>query len=99
MIDNDIRQEIAELSEETVLFGGEDLMFGQAYDKSIIGLTADMRAVYDYDKMIQEYMADNDCGMEDAIEWIDYNTLRSIPYAGPMAPIVIIQKFNQEEII
>jgi len=26
---------------------------------------------------------------DDAEEWVDYNTLRSLPYMGPRAPIVI----------
>lgn len=30
----------------------------------------------------------DDAYME-AVEWVEYNTLRSLPYAGPMAPIVI----------
>lgn len=46
----------------------------QSYDKSLVGVTADRRAVYDYDMMVEEYMADNGCDAEDATEWIDYNT-------------------------
>ena len=40
-------------------------------------------------KMI-EYLIEND-GMsyEEAVEFIEYNTLRSIPYAGDKAPIIL----------
>lgn len=34
-------------------------------------------------------MEKNGCTAEEAMEWIDYNTMRALPYAGAMAPIVI----------
>ena len=53
------------------------------------GATHDGRIVYDYDKMV-EYLMNND-GWSDieAIEWIEYNVIRSIPYMGSDAPIVM----------
>lgn len=59
------------------------------YDNSIIGITADNRLVYSKDKMIKEYMQDEECDEEDAIEWLEYNTLRAIPYFGKQTPIVV----------
>ena len=72
--------------------GLEDSVFFENpnYDSAIIGYDAnDNRIIYDYDKMV-EYLMDSD-GMdyEDAVEFIDYNTIRSIPYAGSNAPIVL----------
>lgn len=60
-----------------------------AYDNSIVGITEDGRLVYDYDKMVEEFMNDENCQEIDAIEWIDYNTMRALPYFGEDAPIVI----------
>ena len=65
------------------------LFTNQAYDNSIIGFTDDGRAIYDYQKMVEELMQDDNCSMEDAMEWINYNTIRSIPYAGEHAPIIV----------
>ena len=31
---------------------------------------------------------------EDAIEWIEYNTIRSLPYAGENAPIVMYRLYE-----
>lgn len=59
------------------------------YDDSIVGITEDGRVVYDYEKMVEEFMNDENCPEEDAREWIDYNTLRAIPYMGEHAPIVL----------
>ena len=60
-----------------------------AYDNSIIGVTLDGRVIYDYDAMIQELMADESWDELDAIEWIDYNTIRALPYAGNKAPVIV----------
>lgn len=68
-----------------------------AYDKSIIGLTEDGRLVYDFDKMVKEFAEDEQCDELDAIEWLEYNTLRALPYMGERAPIVIMN--NVESIM
>ena len=71
------------LDEEAIVFDNP------SFDNAIIGTDQDGRAVYAYDLMIEELMSDEGWSEEDAIEWIEYNTLRVIPYAGNMAPIVI----------
>ena len=44
-----------------------------------MGLTDDDRLVYDYDKMIAAAIEENpDWTEEDATEWIDFNTLRTV---------------------
>ena len=73
----------AELPEDAIVFDN------MSYDGSIVGVTTDGRVVYDYDKMIEELMQDEGWSYEDAVEWIDYNTIRSIPYAGENAPIIM----------
>lgn len=71
------------------------LLKDESYDSALIGVTTDGRAVYSYRKMVDWYMEKNDCNEEDAMEWIDYNTIRSLPYAGEMAPI-IVNEFEEE---
>jgi hypothetical protein len=73
----------SELSEDTIVFDNP------SFDNSIIGVTTDGQAVYDYDKMVEELMRDDDISEQEAIDWIEYNTIRAIPYAGEMAPIVM----------
>ena len=48
---------------------------------------------YDYDKMVEWLMKKENFSQEDAIEWIDYNTIRALSYMGEKAPIVF---FNIE---
>ena len=73
----------SELPEEAIVFDN------MSYDNSIVGVTTDGRVVYDYDKMIDELMQDEEWSYEDAVEWIEYNTVRSLPYGGPGAPIIM----------
>lgn len=72
-----------ELCEESIVFDNP------SFDNSIIGITTDDRVVYDYDKMVEELMVDENISEQEAIDWIEYNTIRAIPYAGEMAPIVM----------
>ena len=71
--------------------GYEDVVIfeNESYDSALIGVTEDNRAVYSYKKMVQWCMEKNNCSEEDAMEWIDYNTIRSLPYAGEKSPIVV----------
>lgn len=68
-----------------------------AYDNSIIGVTIDDRVVYDYDMMVKELMEDEEMTCDEAMDWIDYNTIRSLPYAGPMAPIIMYRIYKGDD--
>lgn len=59
------------------------------YDDAFIGLTLDNRAVYDYDKMVECLMKEDDITYEEAVEFIEYNTIRALPYIGEKSPVVI----------
>ena len=60
-----------------------------AYDNSIIGQTFDGRAIYDVEAMAEELAADDEMTIEEAMDFIDYNAIRSLPYAGDKAPVVV----------
>lgn len=51
------------------------------YDSAIIGVSDDRRVVYDFDLMVQHLVETDGMTEEEAIEFIEYNTLRAIPYA------------------
>ena len=59
------------------------------YDSAIIGITENNQAVYDYEKMIEHLMQEDDMDYEEAVDFISYNTIRSLPYAGEGAPIIM----------
>lgn len=43
--------------------------------------------------MIEDLMKEEDLDYEDALEFIEYNTLRALPYMGDNAPIILDTKY------
>ena len=70
--------------ENSVVFENPD------YDSAIIGYDAnDNRIIYDFEKMVEHLMSADGMEYDEAVEFIEYNTLRAIPYAGHLSPIVL----------
>lgn len=69
--------------DEAVVFDGPD------FDEAIIGVTDDSRVVYDYNAMVRCLMQQDGFSEEEAIEFIEYNTIRALPYGGPTVPIIM----------
>ncbi|MBR5874694.1 MAG: hypothetical protein IKY90_08190 [Oscillospiraceae bacterium] len=69
----------------------EEIIYFENYDyaSALIGVSHDGRAVYDYDLMVEFLMKKEKFSYEEATDWIDYNTLRALPYFGEKAPIVV----------
>lgn len=44
-------------------------------DYAIVGTDQNGLLVYDYDRMIEHFMSEQDMKLEEAIEWIDYNVV------------------------
>jgi len=79
-------------AEEKLLNEGyEDIIIfsGDSDDDALIGVYDDGRAIYDYDLMVEWLMVNDDMTDADAMEWIKDNTIRSLPYVGDKAPIVM----------
>lgn len=70
--------------------GYEDVVFftNCGYDDALIGIDTNNRLVYDYNKMVEWLVTNEDCTEEDAADWIDYNTIRALPYIDN-APIIM----------
>ena len=79
-------------AEQVLLDNGyEDVVIfkNESYDTALIGVTSDNRAVYSYKKMVSWYRRKYHCSEEDAIDWIDYNTLGALANGGVNGPIVM----------
>lgn len=76
--------------DDTVLFRNYD------YTNALVGVTMEGIAVYDYDKMVKCLVEEEGFEEIDAIEWIDYNTIRALPYAGEKAPIIMYRLEDEE---
>lgn len=77
--------------EKLLDFGYEDVVYlvNYSYDNALIGVSSDNRAIYDYDKMVEWLIETENFSQEDAVEWIDYNTIRALSYMGAKAPIIM----------
>lgn len=60
-----------------------------SYDTALIGVTNDGRTVYDYDLMVEWLIDHEHFTEEESRDWIDYNTLRALPYMGEDSPIIM----------
>ena len=69
--------------------GFEDVIIFDGYDDAFIGVSEDGRAVYDYDLMVLWLIEHEGMTEDEAVDWISYNTIRSLPYVGEKAPIVM----------
>lgn len=79
-------------AEERLLENGyEGIIFltNYSYDDALIGVTSDDRAVYDYELMVEWLINSEGFTEEEARDWIDYNTLRALPYMGEGAPVIL----------
>lgn len=79
-------------AEERILNAGYEYVIyltNYSYDDALIGISDDNRAIYDYNKMVEWLVVEESFTVEDAMEWIDYNTIRALPYMGEGAPIIM----------
>jgi hypothetical protein len=90
MISLEELMEYGEIHEESLRFDSP------SFDTAIVGIDYNGRLVYDYDRMIAELMEKDNITEEEAIDFIDYNTIRSLPYYGEYAPIILIRNFYNE---
>lgn len=77
LLDNGIDDEV-QLIEEDV------------FKESLVGVVyaPGLRAVYDYSKMIEEYVQAKGCTAEEAADYISYNLIRGFSYMGGDTPII-----------
>jgi hypothetical protein len=80
MVNLEIRERLPE---------GALVLDNHAYDNSILGVSLDGRVIYSFERMVDELMSDEGWDELTAIEWIEYNTVRALPYFGSNAPIIV----------
>ena len=79
------REQLVEMGfEDTILLENPD------YDSAIVGYDVITgKVIYSYDLMIEHLMTVDGMSEEEAIEFIEYNTVRAIPYMGEKSPIIL----------
>ena len=88
MVNKEIRSELEQM-ENVIIFDNP------AYDNSIIGISDDDRVVYSYDSMVRELAEEDGIGLEDAEDFVSYNTIRALSYISDKnKPIVVYELHN-----
>ena len=75
---------------------GKELIFADGFDDAIIGVAAGFdsaRVVYCYTSMVEVMMKDNSMSYEDALDWVEFNTIGS--YVGKNTPIYVMGIDNE----
>jgi len=102
MIDHQHHQKGPDMTaaEKILAAGYEDVVIFEnySYDDALIGVTEDGRAVYDFDRMVRWLMQTEGMTDMEAIEWIEYNTIRALAYMGDDAPIIMYPLEMEENV-
>ena len=69
--------------EDSIIFENPD------YDSAIVGVSDNGEIIYDFDKMVRRLMEEEGMTAEEAADFISYNSIRSLPYVGEGAPIIM----------
>ena len=90
--------ELKELLNE-LTYTGTVVLENPSYLDAIIGITDEGALCYSYEKMVKWLMDNDGMDYEGAMEFIDYNTIRALPYTSSMGvrPIVVYNDFFKEE--
>lgn len=73
--ENDVKELIKENEYEDVV-----IFSRPSYANAFIGISEDNRAIYDFDLMVEFLMEEEGWSNVEAIEFIEYNCIRALPY-------------------
>ena len=82
---------IEQLKEHLVELEHEDTIVLESPDylSAIVGLSEDGRLIYNKRKMINWLCKHEELSIEDASLFLEYNTIRALPYMGLKRPIIL----------
>ena len=82
-------EELKNFNENLIYLGDKP----EQYKDAIVGITYDgNHIVYSVEKF-ETCLVNEGMTHEDALDWISYNTARSLPYMGEYAPILMNETF------
>lgn len=68
----------------------ESIVFeSPSYRNAVLGISEDGRVIYSERIIIEDMMIDEGMELEEAVDHFEYNILRSLPYMGKTAPIIL----------
>lgn len=87
---------LEELKERLIDLGYEDsiVLENPDYASAVVGVDSNGRVIYDFNLMVDFLVKKDGISSEEAIEFIEYNTIRALPYAGENCPIIMYPMEN-----
>ena len=87
---------LEELKERLVDLGYEDsiVLENPDYASAVVGVDSNGRVIYDFNLMVDHLVKKDGISSEEAIEFIEYNTMRALPYTGEKCPIIMYPMEN-----
>ena len=94
-----INEKLLERLQDNGIDEDEEVMLidDPAFLDSVVGISSDGRAVYDYEIMAGELAKRYHMSVEDAYEHIDFNIVRALPHYGSKAPVIFDPIVNMDE--
>ena len=92
MTNNDLIEKIQEIVFDEDELNQIIILEGDEFADGAIGITDDHHVVYSYERLVESLSKVYD-SEESAIEWLQYNTIRSLPYMRSEGnePIIIYE--------
>lgn len=83
-----------ELREQILNNGYENIVLFSypSYSNAFIGISHDNRAIYDFELMVKQLCTEDNISESEAIDFIEYNTIRALPYYED-SPIIIYKLY------
>lgn len=94
-LDSDKRDVLDYILENNDLPDDTVYLENYSYDTAIVGISQDGRLIYSYDKMVDWLTVNTDMSLEEAVEWLEYNTLGVC--GGEGMPIILYSLDGTEE--
>lgn len=88
MVKEELRKYINEENEDALLFDNP------SFDNSIIGMSTDGRVIYSLHKMVEELATEDEIAFDEALEFIDYNTIRALIYISDSNKPIILDDLS-----
>lgn len=76
-------------NDKEIIEGSVIFLSDYSFEDAFVGLSEDNRAIYEYDRMINCLMDNEGITEEEAVDWVECNTIPSLEYLGPGAPIIM----------
>ena len=100
MSNNELKEILYDTIQDEDVLDQMIILEGDEFADGVIGITNDNHVVYSYERLVQSlakaYRDENQTDEEAelaAMEWIDYNTIRSLPYMEKegLAPVIMFE--------